>query len=438
MTSSPSQPSSARLGAFRYRDYTIQWIGQLLSLVGTQMQIAALNLHVYTLLHGTTTSINLFGQPVTLEVDKLGLGALGLVRVVPVIVFGLYGGMVADTTDRRQILIWSQVVAGIFAGAMAFLSLTSQETIAWLFALTSLMSAVTAFSNPARQALVANLVPRRDLSNAMSLNNVMWQTATIAGPPAALLAYNAAGPGMVYLINALSFGAMLIAMILVRYRKSDEPGGSATISRASLVEGIRFTFDSRVIRSTMMLDFLATFFSSAQTMLPAVVNEILHLDRSWYFVLSTAQSVGAVLTAVVLSLRKEIERQGVVLLVSVIIYGLATALFGLSSWFALSYFLYAATGAADTVSTVIRSTLRQVITPDHLRGRMTGVNMIFFNGGPQLGELEAGLVASIWGVPLSIISGGILTVVLTALIAWQYPTLRNYMREGAQPEAAHA
>jgi MFS family permease len=231
---------------------------------------------------------------------------------------------------------------------------------------------------------------------------------------------------------------MLAAMLLIRYRPPEAQTSSATISRASLVEGIRFTFDSSVIRSTMMLDFLATFFSSAQTMLPAVVNEILHLDQTWYFILSTAQSVGAVLAAVVLSLRQEIERQGMVLLVSVTIYGLATALFGLSPWFALSYILYAATGAADTVSTVIRSTLRQIITPDHLRGRMTGVNMIFFAGGPQLGELEAGLVASLWGVPLAIVSGGVLTVVLTALIAWQYPALRNYMREGAIVEQARA
>jgi MFS family permease len=142
--------------------------------------------------------------------------------------------------------------------------------------------------------------------------------------------------------------------------------------------------------------------------------------------LSTAQSVGALLAGVVLSLRQEIKNQGRVLLVSVAVYGLATALFGISKIFSLSYFLFALTGAGDTVSTVIRHTLRQMITPDRLRGRMTGVNMIFFMGGPQLGELEAGLVAAVFGTPLAIFTGGIATVLLTGWIAWQYPRLRNY------------
>ena len=130
----------------------------------------------------------------------------------------------------------------------------------------------------------------------------------------------------------------------------------------------------------------------------------------------------------VLSLRKDIYRQGFVLLSAVALYGLATALFGLSTSLALSYFFFALTGASDTVSTVIRSTIRQVMTPDRLRGRMTGINQIFFMGGPQLGELEAGVVAAMFGVPFAIVSGGVATVLLTGYIAWRYPRLRHYTR----------
>jgi len=137
--------------------------------------------------------------------------------------------------------------------------------------------------------------------------------------------------------------------------------------------------------------------------------------------------VGALLAGLTMSLRREVHRQGVVLLASVAVYGLATALFGLSTSFILSYFLYAMTGAGDTVSMVIRNTIRQLNTPDRLRGRMTGVNMIFFMGGPQLGELEAGLVASVFGVSLSIFSGGLATVLLTLWVAYRYPQLRNYL-----------
>jgi MFS family permease len=429
-TESPS--SGERLAAFQYRDYTLQWVGQLFSLIGTQMQLTAVDWHVYQLLQGATFTLHLFGLDVVIGVDKLGLGGLGLVRVVPIVLFALFGGIVADMLDRRQILIWAQVVAAFFAGLLAYLTLSGHETILAIYLISAAVAAVTAFSNPARQSLIANLVPRKHLSNAMSLNNVMWQVATISGPALTGPILSLSGPGVVYLLNAVSFGAMLVALLMMHYRGTANISG-ATLSRASLVEGIRFTFDHRVIRSTMLLDFLATFFASARTMLPVVANEMLHSGVNGFAILSTAQSVGAVIAAVALSLRRDIRRQGVVLLISVGIYGLATTLFGFSSWFAGSYLLLALTGAGDTVSTVIRSTLRQLITPDHLRGRMTGVNMIFFSGGPQLGEMEAGLVAALWGVPLAIITGGLVTVILTLVIAWQYPSLRAYMGEVAEP-----
>ena len=176
----------------------------------------------------------------------------------------------------------------------------------------------------------------------------------------------------------------------------------------------------------MLLDFFATFFSSARTMLPLVARDVLGLGPAGYGLLATAQPAGAVLAGVVLAWRRDIRRQGVVLLVSVAIYGAATALFGISSVLWLSYLLFALTGAGDTVSTVIRGTIRQLNTPDRLRGRMTSVNMIFFMGGPQLGELEAGVVGSLLGVPFAIFSGGVATVLLTGWVAWRFPRLRRY------------
>jgi MFS family permease len=421
------------LVAFQHRDFTLQWFGQLVSLIGTQMMLTAVDWHVYQLLLGTTYTLNLFGQPVQVGVDKLGLGALGLARVLPVILFGLFGGVVADVTDRRRILIWSQIVAALFAGLLAYLTLTGHETVLAIYIISSAMATVTAFAGPARQALIPNLVPREHLSNAVSLNTLMFQIGTVGGPALAGPLLSSAGPGAVYLANAVSYAAMLAALLMMSYRGASINDSGVTLSRASLVEGIRFTFDSSLIRSTMILDFFATFFSSARTMLPVISTEVLHSGVGGFALLSTAQSVGAVVAGAALSLRKDINRQGMVLLVSVGIYGLTTTLFGFSGLFGLSYLLLAMTGAADTVSTVIRSTLRQMITPDHLRGRMTGVNMIFFNGGPQLGELEAGLVAAFMGAPISIISGGVATILLTLWVARSYPTLRAYMHEAAEP-----
>jgi MFS family permease len=334
-------------------------------------------------------------------------------------------------------LIWTSFFAAVFAGILAAITLAGQVNVAILYLFTAAISGVTAFGNPARQAIVPNLVPREHLTNAISLNNVMWQVATIVGPALAGLVWYALDPGWVYAINALSFGAPIIALVLMSYRGAGASGGVG-LGWGSMVEGIRFTYQSRLIWSTMLLDFFATFFASARTMLPLVAGNILDVGALGFGVLSAAQSVGAVLTALFLSLSKTIRRQGVVLLVSVAVYGLATMLFGLSSLFVLSFLMLALTGAGDTVSTVIRASLRQLVTPDHLRGRMTGVNMIFFQGGPQLGEMEAGLVASAFGAPVAIFTGGLATILLTIWVAWKYPSLRNYVvDERGEAQTAH-
>ena len=164
-------------------------------------------------------------------------------------------------------------------------------------------------------------------------------------------------------------------------------------------------------------------------MLPIISTDLLGLDVTGYGILATAQPLGAVVAGVVMSWRSQIHRQGLTLLGGVLVYGVATILLGTSTVAVLSFVFLALVGAGDTVSTVIRGTLRQLVTPDELRGRMVSVNMVFFMGGPQLGELEAGLVAAAFGVPMALITGGIGTVLVTLFIAWRYPRLRNYTGE---------
>ncbi len=419
-----------RLVALQHRDFRLLWFGQLISMTGSQMQLTAVNWHIYELLKGSTYTLQVLGHPIQLGAEALGLGTLGLVRVIPIIVFALLGGMLADAQDRRKLMLWTQSTAAVIALALALLTFTGRDTVPLIYLLTAAGAATTAFDNPARQSLVPNLVPREHLTNAVSLNTVMWQLATIIGPTLAGIMIGAVPIGWIYVVDALSFVAVLVALLMMHYR-GRVAAQSNGLGWKALVEGLRFVYGSRLVWSTMLLDFLATFFSSARTMLPVVAGEILRVGPEGYGLLSTAQSVGAVIAGAIVSLRRDIYHQGVVLLVSVAIYGLATALFGLSTVFALSYLLFALTGAADTVSTVIRGSLRQLVTPDHLRGRMTSVNMIFFMGGPQLGELEAGLVGSVWGVPFAIVSGGVATVLLTLWIAWKYPRLRNYTQEAA-------
>jgi MFS family permease len=418
-------PHSPRLAALQYRDFRLFWAGRLFSTTGSQMQFIAVNWHIFDLLRDQTYILTLFGRQFELGAEALGLGAVGLVRVIPIIIFGLWGGILADTMDRRKLMIWVQGAAMLFSGLLAYITFTGNDKVWLIYLLSAAGAGATAIDSPSRQAIIPSLVPRQHFANAISLNTLMYQIANIVGPAIAGLLVGSFNVGTVYVIDALSFAAVVVSLLLMSYR-GQPSSNTARMDWASVKEGIRFTFGTRIIRSTMLLDFIATFFSSARLMLPIVAENILHVGASGYGLLSTAQAVGSLVAGAVLSLRDELDKQGRVLLVSVGVYGLATAFFGFSTIFWLSYVLFALTGAADTVSTVIRGTLRQMMTPDELRGRMTSVNMLFFMGGPQLGELEAGLVAAVWGAPLAIISGGVATVLLTALIAWQYPSLRQY------------
>lgn len=413
-----------RLAAFKYRDFRLLWTGEMVSTVGSQMQLFAINWHIFELLRGQTFMIELFGNQITLGSEAFGLGLLGLVRVIPIMLFALAGGMLADAIDRRRLMIGTRIVSAILAGVLTVLTLSDQIDVNTIYLLSALASAATVFDSPARQSIVANLVAPKHLPNAISMNTLIFQIGTILGPAVAGLLVAQFNIGIVYGINTATFFVAIAAIWMIRHRGAIE--SRTAIGWQSLVEGIRFTFGTRIIMGTMLLDFFATLFSSARTMLPIVAGDILGVGAAGYGVLATAQPIGALIVGLVLSLRDELKKQGVILLWAVAIYGVATAVFGVSVSFALSFVMFAITGAADTVSMVIRGTIRQLMTPDELRGRMVSVNMMFFMGGPQLGELEAGLVAAIWGTPFAIFTGGIATVLLTAWVAWKYPSIRNY------------
>ncbi len=413
-----------RLVALRYRDFRYLWFGEMVSTTGSQMQLFAINWHVFELLRGQTFTVSIFGNLVEMGAEAFGLGMLGLARVIPIVLFALLGGILADALDRRSVMLWTRVASAIIAAVLTFLTLSEQIDVSAIYILTALGAAATALDSPARQSIVANLVKPRHLTNAISLNTLIFQIATICGPAVAGLLVAQFNIGLVYGINTVTFVAALIAIWRIRHRGKLAIG--ASIGLSALIDGFRFTFRTRIIMGTMLLDFFATLFSSARTMLPIVAGDILGLGAAGYGLLATAQPIGALLVGVFLSLRGEMKRQGLILLASVALYGLATAIFGLSTSFALSYFMFALTGAGDTVSMVIRGTLRQLMTPDALRGRMVSVNMMFFMGGPQLGELEAGLVAAVFGAPFAIFSGGVATVLLTAWVAWRYPSIRRY------------
>ena len=399
--------------ALQHRNFRLIWIGQLVSMAGSMMQSAAILWHVSVLVEPGRRG--------------LALGLVGLVRVVPIVVFSLIAGVVADAHDRRRLMLVTQTGMAVSAALLSWVAFAGVRAVWPIYALAAVGAAFGTFDNPARQALIPTLVPVEDLPNAISLNAIMFQTASVVGPAAGGVLIGGLGIGWAYAFNAVSFLCVIAAVLLMRDVSGNPEGSAGRISLAAAIEGLRFVFKTPLIRSTMLLDFFATFFASATALLPIFAQDILHVGARGYGVLSAAPSVGAILASLAMvRLVDRIERRGSVLLWAIAFYGLATVVFGFSRLFVLSFVCLAITGAADTVSMVIRNLVRQLVTPDHIRGRMTSVNMIFFMGGPQLGELEAGLVASAWGPVVSVATGGLGCLLVTALVAARTPQLRDY------------
>ena len=399
--------------ALQHRNFRLIWIGQLVSMAGSMMQSAAILWHVSVLVEPGRRG--------------LALGLVGLVRVVPIVVFSLIAGVVADAHDRRRLMLVTQTGMAVSAALLSWVAFAGVRAVWPIYALAAVGAAFGTFDNPARQALIPTLVPVEDLPNAISLNAIMFQTASVVGPAAGGVLIGGLGIGWAYAFNAVSFLCVIAAVLLMRDVSGNPEGSAGRISLAAAIEGLRFVFKTPLIRSTMLLDFFATFFASATALLPIFAQDILDVGARGYGVLSAAPSVGAILASLAMvRLVDRIERRGSVLLWAIAFYGLATVVFGFSRLFVLSFVCLAITGAADTVSMVIRNLVRQLVTPDYIRGRMTSVNMIFFMGGPQLGELEAGLVASAWGPVVSVATGGLGCLLVTALVAARTPQLRDY------------
>lgn len=379
----------------------------------------------------------LFWHVRTITDQPIALGAIGLARILPVIVFSLIGGVVADEHNRRKILFVTQMGMALVAFALGWLTLINQIDLWHIYLLTALQAVAQAFDGPARQALTPNLVPLQDLPNAFSLNSIANQVGAIVGPAISGFIIAAGGLPYVYIINAISFLAVILALILmgpVAQQKTTRSTGNGLVSFSSIAEGVRFILHQPLILSTMIVDFFATFFASANTLMPIIAVDVLHVGAVSYGWLSAAQAIGAMIAALIISQMHEIRSQGKVFLAAVIVFGLATVVFGATRIFMVAILALIIVGAADTVSTIIRNTIRQLATPDYIRGRMTSVNQIFFQGGPQLGEVEAGVVGQLLGAPIAIITGGIGCILAVIWIARRWPQIRRY--NGDEPVLA--
>lgn len=399
----------SRFPGLKYRDFRIFWFGQFVSIIGSQMQMVALNWQIYILTE-----------------SALALGIIGLVRVIPIIIFSLIGGSFADSVNRKKMLFITQTILGILSLILAITTISGLANPILIYIITALAATTLSFDMPSKQAMVPNLVDKKHLSSAMSLNVIMFQTSMMIGPALAGILIGQINVGGVYIIDSISYLAVIIALCFIKNTGAVTHSEKPEVSFAAIKEGLVFVGSKTMLWSTMLLDFFGTFFASATALLPIFAHEILKVGPVGLGLLYSAPAIGAVISGLIFSHLTHIRKQGVILLSAVAFYGIATIMFGFSTIFFFSFLALLIAGAADTISTIIRNTIRQLVTPDHLRGRMSSVMMIFYMGGPQLGEFEAGVLASFIGAPLSVVTGGVATVVIVGIISVTVKKLRKY------------
>ncbi len=351
------------------------------------------------------------------------VGSLALARVIPLLLLSLFGGVVADQADRRKVMFLSQSGMALVSLAL-FLGTFFKASALWpIYALIAVNAVARSFDGPARQAMMVNLVPREDFPNAASLNGIIWRLSDVLGPVimgvliALPLKGALSGLSLCYLLNFLTFAVLLFTLTGLPDSKPQTNNDRPQNFREILVqikEGWNAVQQNAVVRHSLWIDFWATFFSGAEALYAAFVKDVLHLDSQAYGLLASSTGVGAMLAAAYLAWRPTVHRQGRLVILMIASYGVFTVLFGLSPNLPVAMICLAGVGASDMISTVMRQTIRQLATPDALRGRMNATCSLFHISGPQLGDYEAGWMGKILSIPMAIVIGGVMSVGVAA------------------------
>jgi MFS family permease len=362
--------------------------------------------------------------------DPLSLGLVGLAEALPFVGFALPAGHLADRVDRRRLSLAALFVLAVCSAALVAFTgfgLIRADT-AWLVYGAIFVSGIArSYLQPTRTALSADLVPRELYLNSITWRSVTWQSAAVAGPAAGGLLVALGGPELTYGVAAVLLWAAWIS--LFRVAPHPHPATSPDASgMGGVLQGVRFVLTQPVLLGAQTLDLFSVLFAGAEALLPIFASDILHVGAAGLGVLRAAPAAGSVLMSLYQSYRPLHGRMGRVLLTSVALYGLCISGFGLSRSFPLSVALLLVSGIFDNISVVLRSTLLQTLTPRHLLGRVAGVNAIFIGSSNEIGAFESGVAARALGTVPAVLLGGLVPIVVVALIAWRVPELRRLER----------
>lgn len=354
------------------------------------------------------------------------LGLVGLVQFLPAFGLVLVGGAVADTRDRRAIMVTAQSVV-LLASALLFLATWSEwVTLPLLYFVVAVVAAAAAFDGPARASILPSLVPRESFPRAVTVAATTQALSFATGPALGGVLIAASGIEALY----AGYGVLLLGSLTGLRRLGARPprvtGAPRAVSLTAIREGVAFVRSQPVVLGCMTLDMLAVIFGGATALLPVYADQILQVGPRGYGLLASSMELGALAASLALVVLPPIRRAGPALLAAVTVFGLATIVFGWSRWFPLSIAAYTIAGVADQVSVVLRNTAIQLATPDEMRGRVSAVNLMFIGASNQLGAAESGFLAGLTSATFAVVSGGFVCVLVVAVVACTLPALRRY------------
>jgi MFS family permease len=422
---SPAPPAHDPYAALRYPAYVQFSIGWMIAIIGNMITAVAIGWQVYEL-----------------TASKLALGWVGGIQAIPLIFLALPGGAIADRFDRRRVVMCTAVGVALCSLGLASLPYT-KESVLWMYGLLLLSASVLTLGRPARSALLPTIVPPSTFSNAVTWNSSTFQIAAMVGPAlgGAIIAYSLKryhNVRLAYLIDAacsLIFAVVLLLMSPPQFASPRKPRDGSEGILANLSAGIRFVWRTNIILATITLDLFAVLLGGAVYLLPVFSVDILKVGAGGLGMLRAAEALGAISMGLLIAHMPPMKRAGRAMLLAVAAFGAATIVFGLSRNFWLSFAALFLIGAFDNISVVVRHTLVQVLTPDAMRGRVSAVNNVFIGASNELGGLESGVTAQLFGPIVSVVGGGIGTILVVLSIAAIWPQVRKF---GSLHEAVHA
>jgi len=406
VTEAPSHP-------FAIRDYRFYWFARLLSTIAQMAMVIVIGWQVYDIAR----------QTMDVKAAAFQLGLVGLVQFAPLFLLTLVSGWTADRVDRRYIARFVLALEMLCAAILFWATWNGTISLPILFSVAALLGVARAFAGPAFGALAPNLVPRAILPKAIAMSSMAWQSGSIAGPAIGGILYDVT-PHLPYAVSTILFGLSLLGVSLIRPIERISIKGHGSPWR-QMMEGLAYVRRNRLVLGAITLDLFAVLLGGVTAMLPVYARDILVVGPEGLGPLRAAPAVGATLTALYFSFRPIRTNVGAKMLVAVIVFGAATAVFGLSTSMPLSLAMLALLGAADMFSVYIRQSLIQLHTPDEMRGRVGAASTLAISASNELGEARAGFSASFIGPVTAVVAGGLGAIAVTLVWARIFPELRR-------------